>query len=782
MSRRSTALANETSHKFIDPISLDLMKDPVVALDGHSYDRQTITKWFDAQRAQGRPITSPRTNLPLADDTLTPNIALKRELDVFIASISSTIQPDDIRFTLSSEIFKDLDQLSSIPGMCLLDFEPPKIVVLGNESHGKSTILERMIGLPLFPKEKGVCTRCVVRVHMRRCAADQPSLAEISVQKTPATRTTQPPPPPLPHLTSEIVALDNIREKIKEVMDDLVRNDPQRRMIIDDHEIIVKINLPYCLNVDILDLPGLVTTSPASTTQNLPQVTKEIAMRVIGEQRESSFFLLVNDVRVPANQSRGCEVVQEAKIEGQTLGIFTKVDTFVSEDGSESAELQQLLDSSRGGFPLGYGWMAAASRSVDMGGTTNKLQAFQLMEQNESRCFREKYETLVAMNKMGIQQIRQRIQTLYEFFIHESWIPHIRTKLNEYISNFEDQMVELGVPLPRDNDYLDLTTFLIRVMKVNWLITFDEEWIRTFTAEVLPIVLDSIEKDQIKRINDETFWNSLERYYKFIEPEKITISFTHLRHEKVSEQNPYAEPYERWREVKNYKYGSESFERDIPALEMIEARKVLELKVRECLTQMWEHLHDRIDPAKLLAKIHTLLGKKATEVDPKFKLERFDALHAPLVRVVTHCLSIVVKSFDTWFQEFISRINEKPLLKPVHYLSSEVRCILYWSNRDELHSYPDVILENFYRCVKENWPERLGYVLKLDDLKGLEEKCKATRLNYFEDVKKVNEVKEAVEAFAQKVQKEKLKQEGKEKRGGGGGGGDGKFKQKIKDA
>eukprot|EP01040_Poterioochromonas_malhamensis_P004881 gene4881-5235_t len=115
------------------------MKDPVLASDSHSYDRRTITDWFVAQKAQGRQITSPRTKLPLIDDTLIPNIALKRELDIFIAS-TTTIQLDDIRFTLSSEIFKDLDQLSSIPGMGILDFEPPRIVVLGNESHGKSTI------------------------------------------------------------------------------------------------------------------------------------------------------------------------------------------------------------------------------------------------------------------------------------------------------------------------------------------------------------------------------------------------------------------------------------------------------------------------------------------------------------------------------------------------------------------------------------------------------------------------------------------------------------------
>eukprot|EP01040_Poterioochromonas_malhamensis_P020763 gene20763-24872_t len=213
---RSNALANEASHKFIDSISLDLMKDP--------------------------------TNLPLTDDTSTPNTTLKKELDLFIAS-TSTIQPDDVQFTLSSEIFKELDRLSSMPEMRLLNFEAPKIIVLGNESHGKSTILERVIGLPLFPKEKGICTRCVVRVHIRRFAADQPSIAEISVKTTTnltPSRNTQ--PPPLPPKAAQIVALDNIRDTIKEVMDELVQRDPLQRVIIDDHEIIVKINLPYCLN------------------------------------------------------------------------------------------------------------------------------------------------------------------------------------------------------------------------------------------------------------------------------------------------------------------------------------------------------------------------------------------------------------------------------------------------------------------------------------------------------------------------------------------------------
>ncbi len=745
---RSKALASDDSHNFIDPISLDLMKDPVLASDGHSYDRRTITDWFATQKAQGRQITSPRTNLPLKDDTLTPNIALKRKLDVFIAS-TSTIQPVDIKFTLSSEIFKELDRLSSRSKTSLSDFEPPTIVVLGNESHGKSTILERVIGLPLFPKEKGICTRCVVRVHMRRCAADQPSLAEISVQKVLPTRKKG----SATMISSEIVALDNIRNKIKAVMVELVRRDPQGRMIIDDHEIIVKINLPYCLNVDILDLPGLVTTSPASTRQNLPQVTKEIAMTVIREQRESSFFLLVNDVRVPANQSRGCEVVQEAKIEGRTLGIFTKVDTFVSEDGSEAFELQQLLNS-RGMFPLGYGWMAAASRSVDMASTTSNLQAFQMIEQNESRCFREKYAGLVAMNKMGIQKIRQRIQTLYESFIHDRWIPLICQRLRYFRSQAERQLIELGTPLPPDDDYNEFILYISQKLNVQ-LPVFNEDWIRRFSRRILHRLFRSCEKEVIKLKEDDEFWDLMNHYHTFIGGEGIAYSeyasVSHSFHNSSFMING-----SHLQSSRNYQFDKLLFARDVLAIDCNGSVVALESKLRESLTMLYKRLRNRINPdERILKSISNTIIKMTLREETTFKLQRFEILHSALVQVVVNQFHNLVKCFDDWFGEFISCVNEKPLLHCVYYRKDEIRCKLYWSHPNELRRYPHMILEEFYQCIGEYFEPDLSSTLSASMKVTLsEEGCKNDRLKFFQRIQRTNEVREAVKELANKVQRE----------------------------
>lgn len=56
---------------FLCPISLALMHDPVVAADGHSYERSYIERWLTEK------MVSPKNNTALACDTLFPNYNLR---------------------------------------------------------------------------------------------------------------------------------------------------------------------------------------------------------------------------------------------------------------------------------------------------------------------------------------------------------------------------------------------------------------------------------------------------------------------------------------------------------------------------------------------------------------------------------------------------------------------------------------------------------------------------------------------------------------------------------
>uniref|UniRef100_A0A3Q2R1U3 WD repeat, SAM and U-box domain-containing protein 1 n=1 Tax=Fundulus heteroclitus TaxID=8078 RepID=A0A3Q2R1U3_FUNHE len=63
---------SEAPDEFLCPISRELMKDPVIAADGYSYERESIESWI-----RGKTKTSPMTNLPLQTTLLTPNRSLK---------------------------------------------------------------------------------------------------------------------------------------------------------------------------------------------------------------------------------------------------------------------------------------------------------------------------------------------------------------------------------------------------------------------------------------------------------------------------------------------------------------------------------------------------------------------------------------------------------------------------------------------------------------------------------------------------------------------------------
>lgn len=66
--------AKDVDAHLVCPVSMELMRDPVVARDGCTYERSVIQTWFAKQ--VGTP-PSPVTGKPLADCSLVPNMALR---------------------------------------------------------------------------------------------------------------------------------------------------------------------------------------------------------------------------------------------------------------------------------------------------------------------------------------------------------------------------------------------------------------------------------------------------------------------------------------------------------------------------------------------------------------------------------------------------------------------------------------------------------------------------------------------------------------------------------
>jgi hypothetical protein len=68
--------------EFICPITHEMMKDPVTAEDGFSYERLAIEEWFSRDK-----IVSPMTNMPLTTKEVVTNGSLKKAIDDYLKSM-----------------------------------------------------------------------------------------------------------------------------------------------------------------------------------------------------------------------------------------------------------------------------------------------------------------------------------------------------------------------------------------------------------------------------------------------------------------------------------------------------------------------------------------------------------------------------------------------------------------------------------------------------------------------------------------------------------------------
>lgn len=97
---------------FLCPISLEVMKKPVVTIYGHSYDRANIEKWLDSHTSD------PQTNQPLTKAQLFPNFNLR--------SAIKTWKKLDSQWEKHVAVYKKMQEEKELQHMKISDLEAEK--------------------------------------------------------------------------------------------------------------------------------------------------------------------------------------------------------------------------------------------------------------------------------------------------------------------------------------------------------------------------------------------------------------------------------------------------------------------------------------------------------------------------------------------------------------------------------------------------------------------------------------------------------------------------------
>ena len=309
-----------------------------------------------------------------------------------------------------------------------LDVLLPCIVVLGNENHGKSTLLERIVGLPFFPHGMGLCTRMVIRVELRRGDATPATVDVVDLSVSPAK------------VVNTIQCEESqVEETVRDSMRKALSTHASDSAVLKTHELRVRIQRPNFPTLDLVDVPGLVASARQGLSPDTPEVTRALAESVILRYKETAMFLIVVDSRGEANQSLVGPLVLQHKLKDHSLGVWTKLDIYRNENKDDSGALKRKVRERT--LELKFGWCACCTPQCD-DIDKDGAEATKLKEKG----FGPKDLPPDLAEYVGLPAVRRLIEKFFGDFVKEYWLPLVLGKVKDRLVEFAVSHSANGLP------------------------------------------------------------------------------------------------------------------------------------------------------------------------------------------------------------------------------------------------------------------------------------------------------------------------------------------------
>ncbi|KAK2037388.1 interferon-induced GTP-binding protein mx2 [Colletotrichum somersetense] len=315
----------------------------------------------------------------------------------------------------------------------------PQLVAVGDQSSGKSSLLESLTGIP-FPRGQELCTRYATQITHRREAQQRIDITIIpgphaskehkkeldlyrrQVQTTAQLRTEFP----------DILAQANVLMGIK-----TVSNIAGENTFSED---ILKIEKcgPNEDYLTIIDVPGIFRTTTEGVTTNKDKgLVKEMVKRYIKDSRTIILAVLPSNVDVATQEI--LTLAEEADPAGdRTLGILTKADLVTERTGRLA--VVNLVEGNR--KPLKLGYHVITNRGGDDHGEEDN--AFAALQEREVIFLEHPWNTLPE-DRVGISSLRERLEELLGEITDRAF-PELRGETRQKLANAEKKLKDLGVP------------------------------------------------------------------------------------------------------------------------------------------------------------------------------------------------------------------------------------------------------------------------------------------------------------------------------------------------
>ena len=329
----------------------------------------------------------------------------------------------------SKEHLKLLDEIDELRAYGVQDFVSlPQLVVCGDQSSGKSSVLEAITEIP-FPRKDNLCTRFATEIVLRRAEEKK-----VLVKIVPSDDRSLEDAERLRGFNGSLGDFDDLPRVIEEATDAMGLTSSSYAFSKD--VLSIEISGPDRPQLTIVDLPGLIHSENKSQSRADVEIVSQLVSAYINNKR-TIILAVVTAKNDYANQIILQRARQVDPQGNRTLGIITKPDTLHAGSDSEK-DFVSLAKNEDPVVHFYLGWHALKNRDYE-----SKDCSFFERNQSEASFFSHGIWSTLPGDTVGVESLRTRLSSLLLDHICRE-LPAVCDELINQLSICQDELKRMG--------------------------------------------------------------------------------------------------------------------------------------------------------------------------------------------------------------------------------------------------------------------------------------------------------------------------------------------------
>eukprot|EP00079_Xenopus_tropicalis_P021989 XP_012813710.1 PREDICTED: interferon-induced GTP-binding protein Mx1 [Xenopus tropicalis] len=312
------------------------------------------------------------------------------------------------------------------------DLALPAIAVIGDQSSGKSSVLEALSGVTL-PRGSGIVTRCPLELKLKKAMKKTTWSGKISYRDH----------------EIKIASAADVEEEVKRAQNLMAGSGKG----ISDELISLEVISPDVPDLTLIDLPGITRVALPDQPKDIEQQIKKMIRKYIQKQETINLVVVPSNVDIATTEA--LEMAREVDPNGErTLGILTKPD--LVDRGAETDVISVVRNLV---YSLNKGYMIVKCRGQQEIQENLSLKDALVNEQNFfkehehfSVLLEEGYATIACLaGKLTNELVAHIVRNL----------PTLKTQIRKKLDEAEEKLRNIGSGVP--DSETEKLTFLIDV-------------------------------------------------------------------------------------------------------------------------------------------------------------------------------------------------------------------------------------------------------------------------------------------------------------------------------